>query len=316
MRIVVALGGNALERAEDRGTYEEQVRNVRTACGEILEIVARGNEVVVTHGNGPQVGNLALQQEKARGDFPPQPLHVLGAMTQGQIGYMIQQALQNIASHKRDSKQVLSVVARLLVSRDDPAFKNPTKPIGPFYDLETSERLKAERGYVIAKVKPEGVRVYRRVVPSPEPIRIIEADAIRRLLDEEGMMIVASGGGGIPVVMNQRGELEGVDAVVDKDLAAEKLAEAVAADELLLLTDIDSVKLNFGTTKEKAVRRLTVFEAKRYLEEGQFLAGSMKPKVQACVRFTEWGGKGATIALLGEAIEALQGRAGTRFVKA
>jgi len=200
--------------------------------------------------------------------------------------------------------------------RDDPAFKNPTKPIGPFYDLETSERLKAERGYAIARVKPEGVRVYRRVVPSPEPIRIIEADAIKRLLDEEGMMIVASGGGGIPVVMNQEGELEGVDAVIDKDLAAEKLAEAVMADELLILTDVNSVKLNYGTPKEKPLRRLTLEEAKRYLEEGQFLAGSMKPKVQACVRFTEWGGKGAAIALLGEALEALEGRAGTRFDKA
>ncbi len=316
MRIVVALGGNALERSEERGTFEEQVKNVRAGCREILEIAARGHEVVVTHGNGPQVGNLAVQQEKARGDSPPQPLHVLGAMTQGQIGYMIQQALQNMGGHEGNSKQVLSVVTQVLVMRDDPAFKNPTKPIGPFYDLETSERLKAERGYAIAKVKPEGVRVYRRVVPSPEPIRIIEADAIKRLLDEEGMMIVASGGGGIPVVMNQEGELEGVDAVIDKDLAAEKLAEAVMADELLILTDVNSVKLNYGTPKEKPLRRLTLEEAKRYLEEGQFLAGSMKPKVQACVRFTEWGGKGAAIALLGEALEALEGRAGTRFDKA
>ena len=261
------------------------------------------------------MGNLALQQEKARADLPTQPLHVLGAMTQGQIGYMIQQTLQNLAGHARINKSIISIVTQVLVDRGDPAFKNPTKPIGPFYDFEASERLKAERGYMMTKVKPEGVRVYRRVVPSPEPIRIIEAEAIKRLFDEGGV-VVASGGGGIPVAMNGEGELEGVDAVVDKDLAAEKLAEAVGAEGLLIMTDVEGVKLNFGTPKERSVRRLTVDEARRFLEAGEFLAGSMKPKVQACVRFTVWGGRAAVITSLGKAVESMEGRAGTTFIKA
>ena len=314
MRIVVAVGGNALERSEERGTYEEQIRNVRVACAELVQLLAKGHQLLITHGNGPQVGNLALQQEKARADLPTQPLHVLGAMTQGQIGYMIQQTLQNLAGHARINKSIISIVTQVLVDRSDPAFKNPTKPIGPFYDFEASERLKAERSYVMTKMKPEGVRVYRRVVPSPEPIRIIEAEAIKRLFDEGGV-VVASGGGGIPVAMNGEGELEGVDAVVDKDLAAEKLAEAVGAEELLILTDVEGVKLNFGTPKERSVRRLTIDEAKRFLEAGEFLAGSMKPKVQACVRFTVWGGRAAVITSLGKAVESMEGKAGTTFIK-
>ena len=315
MRIVVAVGGNALERPEEKGTYEEQLRNVRVACGELVQLLAKGHQLLITHGNGPQVGTLALQQEKARVDLPAQPLHVLGAMTQGQIGYMIQQTLQNAAGRARVSESIISIVTQVLVDRSDPAFKNPTKPIGPFYDLETSERLKAERGYVMAKVKPEGVRAYRRVVPSPEPIRIVEAEAIKRLFDEGDVVVIASGGGGIPVVANGEGELEGVEAVVDKDLAAEKLAEAVKAEELLILTDVDGVKLNFGTPKERSLKRLTVGDAKRYLQEGEFLAGSMKPKVLACVRFTEWGGRRAVIASLGRAVESLEEKAGTTFTK-
>jgi len=315
LRIVVAVGGNALERPEEKGTYEEQLRNVRVACGELVQLLAKGHQLLITHGNGPQVGTLALQQEKARVDLPAQPLHVLGAMTQGQIGYMIQQTLQNAAGRARVSESIISIVTQVLVDRSDPAFKNPTKPIGPFYDLETSERLKAERGYVMAKVKPEGVRAYRRVVPSPEPIRIVEAEAIKRLFDEGGVVVIASGGGGIPVVANGEGELEGVEAVVDKDLAAEKLAEAVKAEELLILTDVDGVKLNFGTPKERSLKRLTVGDAKRYLQEGEFLAGSMKPKVLACVRFTEWGGRRAVIASLGRAVESLEEKAGTTFTK-
>ena len=315
MRIVVAVGGNALERSEERGTYEEQIRNVRVACAELVQLLAKGHQLLITHGNGPQVGNLALQQEKARADLPTQPLHVLGAMTQGQIGYMIQQTLQNLAGHARINKSIISIVTQVLVDRGDPAFKNPTKPIGPFYDFEASERLKAERGYMMTKVKPEGVRVYRRVVPSPEPIRIIEAEAIKRLFDEGGV-VVASGGGGIPVAMNGEGEFEGVDAVVDKDLAAEKLAEAVGAEGLLIMTDVEGVKLNFGTPKERSVRQLTVDEARRFLEAGEFLAGSMKPKVQACVRFTVWGGRAAVITSLGKAVESIEGRAGTTFIKA
>jgi len=314
LRIVVALGGNALMRPEEKGTYEDQVRNVQVACTEIAELIRRGDRVLLTHGNGPQVGYLALQQERARVELPSQPLHVLGAMTQGQIGYMIQQTLQNLLTRDASQGSVVSVVTQVLVDANDPAFKNPTKPIGPFYDAEAAEKLRAERGYVLTKVKPAGVRVYRRVVPSPDPIRIVEAEEIKRLVDE-GFVVVASGGGGIPVVKNEKGALVGVDAVIDKDLAAEKLAEAVKAETLLILTDVDSVKLNFGRPGEKSLRSLTLSDAKRYMEEGQFLSGSMKPKVQACVRFLEWGGARAVISSLSLAIESLEGNAGTHFTK-
>lgn len=310
----MALGGNALERPEEKGMYEEQMKNVRTACAEIIELVKRRDQVLVTHGNGPQVGNLALQQEKARGDLPVQPLHVLGAMTQGQIGYMLQQTLQNLMMRENLSRPVVTLMTQVLVNRSDQAFKNPTKPIGPFYDAETAERLKVERHYAMMKVKPEGVRTYRRVVPSPDPIRIIESDVIRRLTDE-GVVVVASGGGGIPVVADEKGGLQGVDAVIDKDLAAEKLAEAVKADTLLILTDIESVKLDYGKPGERSLRQLRVGEAKRYLAEGQFLSGSMKPKVQACIRFIEWGGSRAVIGPLGRAAESLKGSAGTLFTQ-
>lgn len=315
MRIVVALGGNALEKPEEKGTYEELMKNVRTACEEIVELVRRGDQVLVTHGNGPQVGNLALQQEKSRGDLPVQPLHVLGAMTQGQIGYMLQQTLQNLMTRENLSRPIVTLMTQVLVSRADEAFKNPTKPIGPFYDSEAAERLRAECRYVMMKVKPEGVRVFRRVVPSPDPIRIIESDVIKRLT-EEGVVVIASGGGGIPVVSDEKGGLQGVDAVIDKDLAAEKLAEAVKADTLLILTDIDSAKLDYGKPGERSLRQLSVSEAKGYLAEGQFLSGSMKPKVQACVRFMEWGGSRAIIAPLGRAAESLKGSAGTVFAQA
>ncbi len=314
MRIVVALGGNALENPEEKGLYEEQMKNVRTACAEIIELLRRRDQVLVTHGNGPQVGNLALQQEKARGDLPVQPLHVLGAMTQGQIGYMLQQTLQNLMMRENLSRPVVTLMTQVLVNRADQAFKNPTKPIGPFYDAETAERLRVERNYAMMKVKPEGVRIYRRVVPSPDPIRIIESDVIKRLTDE-GVLVVASGGGGIPVVVDEKGGLHGVDAVIDKDLAAEKLAEAVKADTLLILTNIESVKIDFGKPGERSLKLLRVSEAKRYLAEGQFLPGSMKPKVQACVRFIEWGGSRAVIAPLGRAVESLKGSAGTLFTQ-
>jgi len=314
LRIVVALGGNALERPEEKGIYEEQMENIRTACAEILELVRRGEQVIVTHGNGPQVGNLALQQERSRGDLPVQPLHVLGAMTQGQIGYMLQQTLQNLVTGDNLNRPIVTLMTQVLVSRIDPAFKNPTKPIGPFYDAETAERLRMERRYVMMKVRPEGVRVYRRVVPSPDPIRIIESDVIRKLTEED-VVVIASGGGGIPVVTDGRGGFQGVDAVIDKDLAAEKLAEAVRAETLLILTNVDSVRLDYGKPGEKSLRQLRVSEAKRYLAAGQFLSGSMEPKVRACVRFIEWGGSRAVIAPLGRGIDSLKGSVGTLFLQ-
>lgn len=311
MRVVVALGGNALERPDEEGSYEELVRNVRIACVDIVNLIRAGHDVVVTHGNGPQVGNLALQQEKSEGDIPIQPLHVLGSMTQGQIGYMIERELINRMNLEGHPSPVVTVITQILVDRSDAAFKNPTKPIGPFYDAEGADRLVKERGVTMMKVKAEGKRIYRRVVPSPEPLGIVEAETLGKLV-ESGAVVIACGGGGIPVTQNKKGELEGIDAVIDKDLAAEKLAESVRAEALLILTDVDSVKLDFGKPTERSIALMTVSEARKRIAEGQFLKGSMLPKVTACVRFVESGGEHAIICALGRALDGIKGKSGTR----
>lgn len=313
MKVVIALGGNALDQSEHQGVYENQVLRVKTVARQIVEMIRAGHQVVITHGNGPQVGNLALQQECATSEVPPQPLHVLGAMSQGQIGYLIQRELGNLLRAESVHGSVVSVVTQVVVDKNDGAFLNPTKPIGPFYDRATADRLAKERGYVIKQVKPMGERIFRRVVPSPDPVRIVEAAQLCELVDS-GTVVVASGGGGIPVMMDASGSLMGVDAVIDKDLAAERLAEAVKADHLLILTDVDKVKINYGKPGERKLDKMTVSEAKSFMEQGQFPAGSMGPKVLACIRFLEWGGKASAIAGLDEAAEAFKGHAGTQIV--
>ncbi|MFQ5951360.1 MAG: carbamate kinase [Candidatus Geothermarchaeales archaeon] len=308
-RVVVALGGNAIKEADERGTVEEQLRNVKTTCDQIVKIIEQGYEAVITHGNGPQAGNLLIQQEEAVSLVPSQPLDVVVAMTQGQIGYMFQQTLRNTLGERGVKKQVVTVVTQVLVDRDDPDFSDPSKPVGPFYDEPTAERLAKEKGYVIKKVRPTGERSFRRVVPSPDPKEMVEAHVIRRLVDE-GLIVIASGGGAVPIVSVDEG-LRGIEAVVDKDLAGQHLATAVEADTLLILTDIDSVKLDFGKATEREVRRMTVEEAERYLNEGHFLEGSMKPKVLACIRFLKSGGRRAVIGSLDRGLEALRGEVGT-----
>ena len=309
-RVLVALGGNALKKPDGPGTYEEQLEAVRRTAEQLAEMVARGYELVITHGNGPQVGYLLIQQEEGlRRGVPAQPLDVLNAMTQGQIGYMLQQALQNALRARGIDRPVVTVVTQVLVRPDDPNFENPTKPVGPFYTKEEAERLAREKGYVMRKVRPVGEKCYRRVVPSPEPLAIIEGGAIRAMVDM-GMIVIASGGGGVPVV-ERDGRLEGVEAVIDKDLAGEKLAEVVGADILLILTDVRKVKLNYGQPDERDIDAMSVEEARRYMAEGHFPPGSMGPKVEACIRFLEQGGELAIIAHLEEALEALEGRAGT-----
>lgn len=308
--ILVALGGNAIKRAEEQGTAEEQFRNMREACEHLLEIIKRGHRVVITHGNGPQAGNLLIQQEEANEIVPPQPLDVVGAMTQGQIGYLLQQTLINYLRDAGLDLPVITMLTQVLVDREDPAFRNPSKPIGPFYTKREAERLAREKGYVIKKVEPLGEKPYRRVVPSPDPIAIVERVPIKRMVDE-GVVVIAAGGGGIPVIRREDGRLEGVEAVIDKDLAGEKLAEVVGADIFLNLTDVERVKLNYGKPNEKDIDRMTVAEAKMYLEEGHFLPGSMGPKIVACIRFLESGGEKAIIASLNKAIEALEGKTGT-----
>ena len=305
---MIALGGNAIKQPDERGTLEEQMRNVETACTQIAEVSRRGYEIVITHGNGPQVGNLAIQQEQCADIVPPQPLFVLGAMTQGQIGYMIQQSLGNTL--RKRGNEVVTVVTQVLVDRDDPDFTDPHKPVGPFYTEDEAKTLEVEKEWIVRKVRPNGKRLWRRVVPSPVPKSIVEGEAIKKMVDS-GMIVIASGGGGIPVIRCEGGELKGVNAVIDKDRAGEVLAEEVGADVLMILTDVDCVKLDYGKPSERAIGAMTASQAKKYSEEGHFLPGSMGPKVGACITFVEHGGKKAIITSLSRAADALEGKAGT-----
>ncbi|MEN3010134.1 MAG: carbamate kinase [Candidatus Bipolaricaulaceae bacterium] len=310
--VVVALGGNALLQVGQKGTFEEQMQNVYNAAEQLAGLVLSGKwRLVVTHGNGPQVGNILLQNEAGKHLVPPMPMDVCGAESQGMIGYMIQQALHNVlARHGRSDIPVVTLVTQVLVDKDDPAFQNPTKPVGPFYTREEALRLKEEKGWQVVE---DAGRGWRRVVPSPDPKAIVEREAIR-ILVENGAIVIASGGGGIPVV-KEDGAYRGVEAVIDKDLAGERLAEDVGAQVFLILTDVDRVRLNFRKPNEVALERMTVAEAKRYLAEGHFAKGSMEPKVKACVRFVEAGGERAIIASLNQAAAALDGRAGTQIVR-
>ncbi len=310
-RVLVALGGNAIKQPDDKGTFEEQMKNVETASKQIAQLVRRGHDLVITHGNGPQVGNLDIQQEAATDQVPPQPLVILGAMTQGQIGYMMQQNLHNILNG--DGKEIATVVTQVLVSPEDPDFKDPTKPVGPFYTEEVAKKLSAERGWVVKKVRPNGDKTWRRVVPSPKPLGIVEAKVIKKMV-EAGMIVIASGGGGIPVYKNKLGRLEGVDAVIDKDRAGAKLAEEVGSDVLLILTDVENAMIDYGKPTQSPIRKMTVQEAKKRLSEGHFGMGSMGPKIEAALGFVERGGDRAIITSLEKAVDALEDKTGTHIV--
>jgi carbamate kinase len=312
-RIVIALGGNAITLPRQRGTYGEQLASVRAAARHILEFIRRGYEVVLTHGNGPQVGNLLVQQEAGAPQVPAQPMDICSAMTQGQLGYILQQALMNELKSYNLDFNVVTMITQVLVDRNDPAFTHPSKPVGPFYDRATKEKYESERGYRMKQVLPEGETPFRRVVPSPDPIRILEVHALKKVVDA-GMIVIASGGGGIPVILNELGEFQGFEGVIDKDLAGEKLAEAVAADSFMILTDVPRVKLGFGTPNEREIDFLRVTEAKKFLREGHFLEGSMAPKVLACIRFIEYGGDEAIITSLDRAALAMESKEGTHIV--
>ncbi len=312
-RIVIALGGNAITLPRQKGTYREQLASVRAATRHILEFLRRGYEVVLTHGNGPQVGNLLVQQEAGASQVPAQPMDICSAMTQGQLGYILQQALMNELKSYNLDFNVVTMVTQVLVDRNDPAFSHPSKPVGPFYDRAAREKLESERGYRMKQVVPEGEAPFRRVVPSPDPIRILEVHALKKVVDA-GMIVIASGGGGIPVILNEAGEFQGFEGVIDKDLAGEKLAEAVAADLFMILTDVPRVKLNFGTPREREVDFLRADEARKFLKEGHFLEGSMAPKVLACIRFIEYGGDEAVITSLDRAWLAVENKEGTHIV--
>jgi len=310
--VVIALGGNAILQPGQRGTFEEQMENIRTTCAQLAQMVTSGKyKLVITHGNGPQVGNILLQNELAKEAAAPMPLDVCGAESQGLIGYMIQQTLHNIlGSQGRGDIPIATVITQVVVDKHDPAFQDPTKPVGPFYTEEEAKRLAAEKGYL---VKEDAGRGWRRVVPSPDPIAIFEKEAIRSLL-EDHVIVIASGGGGIPVI--HEGEaIRGVEAVIDKDLAGERLAVDVEARTFLILTDVEQVKLNYRTPQERGLSHMTLAEAERYHAAGQFAPGSMEPKVRAALRFLKAGGERAIITSLDRALEALEGRAGTTITK-
>ncbi len=306
-RIVIALGGNALQSKDSEPTAEAQLEVVKATSERIAQISCAGYEMAVVHGNGPQVGRIVLAGETARDVVPPMPFDVCGAMSQGYIGYHIQQALRYALNRHNRSVPVVTLATQMVVDRDDPAFLNPTKPIGAFYSEEEARKLEAEKGYVM---REDAGRGWRRVVASPTPRRIVEIDAVRKLWDDT--IVVACGGGGVPVVENPDGSLEGVAAVIDKDFAAELLAEQVCADVLMILTEVEKVAVNWGRPDQKDLSHMTLTDAARYVDEGQFAPGSMLPKVQAAMKFVRANpDKKAVITSLDKAIEALDGKTGT-----
>lgn len=302
---VIALGGNAILQPRQRGSFTEQRANIRLACAQIAGVIAAGWRVVVTHGNGPQVGNILLQNEEARAIVPPAPLDVCGAQTQGMLGYLLQQELQRVTG-----LPAVSLVTQVLVDQQDPAFASPTKPVGPFYtDAQARLLMAQQQGWAMQE---DAGRGWRRLVPSPRPLRVVEAGAVQALM-EAGFLVIASGGGGVPVCETPEG-LAGVEAVIDKDLAATVLGAGVGASLLLILTDVPRACLNYGRPDQQPLGAMTVAEAERYLGEGHFKAGSMQAKVEGAARFVAGGGDRAVIAALGEAVAALRGDAGTHVV--
>ncbi|MDR1020112.1 MAG: carbamate kinase [Synergistaceae bacterium] len=314
-KVVIALGGNALQEAGTPATAEAQLQVVEKTCGYLADISCKGYEMAIVHGNGPQVGRIVLSQEiaqQADTDLPAMPFDVCGAMSQGYIGYQIQQSLRDALRNRNRNIPVVTLLTQVVVDENDPAFRNPTKPIGPFYTEEEAMKLTEEKGYVM---KEDAGRGWRRLVPSPSPKRITEIDSVKRLWNTT--IVITAGGGGVPVVENMDGSLRGVAAVIDKDLAAETLAEDMGTDFLLILTEVDKVSINFGKPGQRDLSHITVAEAIKYMEDGHFAAGSMLPKVLAAIKFARrFPGKKAIITSLYKAVEALEGEAGTTITMA
>ena len=306
-KIVIALGGNALQSGNGPATAEAQLEVVRKTCEHIAQISDMGYELAIVHGNGPQVGRILLASETAREVTPAMPFDVCGAMTQGYIGYHLQQGLKHALNLRNRDIPVVTVATQVIVEENDPAFDDPTKPIGPFYTESEARDIVKEKGYIM---KEDSGRGWRRVVASPVPRRIVEIDAVRHLWDSS--IVITCGGGGIPVVEKPDGTIEGTEAVIDKDFAAELLAEQVDADVLMILTEVERVSLNFNTPEQRDLSALNLADAARYCEEGHFAAGSMLPKVQAAMKFVRANpSKHAVITSLDKAIQALNGESGT-----
>jgi len=309
MKFVIAIGGNAVNRPGEKPTAENMMKNLKETMEYLIDII-KDHSVVITHGNGPQVGNLLLQQEAARDIVPPFPIDVNDAQTQGSLGYMICQTLYNTLIEKNVKKEIAAVVTQIVVDPEDPAFQNPTKPIGPFYSEEEAKRIMEEKKWTMVE---DAGRGWRRVVPSPIPVDIIEKDVIRFLVDN-GFVVIAAGGGGIPVIRLKDGTLKGVEAVIDKDRASSLLARELDADMFIILTGVEKVYLNFNKSDQIPLDKLTFEDAERYLKEGHFPPGSMGPKIESAIDFVKKTGKQCLITDMRKLKQALEGKTGTRIV--
>jgi carbamate kinase len=306
---VIALGGNALTPADGTGTFAQQMAAVERTAERVVEVMKAGYKVVLTHGNGPQVGALLLQQEQ--GEPPAQPLEACGAMSQGQIGYMLSQQMYRKLEQNWKHVPVACIVTQAIIDPDDPAFEEPTKPVGPFVDERTAREMR-EQGMTVRRVRDTGDRDFRRVVPSPEPKGIVEEVPVKRLIDRRDL-VICGGGGGVPVERD-RGEVDGYDAVVDKDLLTQVVGHTLDANNLVILTDEDGVYVDYGTPEERLLEEVTSDELREHLAAGEFPEGSMGPKVEAAVRFVDGESRRertAVVAALDDALEALEGEAGT-----
>ena len=307
---VIALGGNSLIKDKQAGTIDEQEANVLETCENLFQLISNNYNIVITHGNGPQVGNILLQNQAGAKMYgmPEMPLDICGAYSQGFIGYMIEQQLRNVLEKNKLDRDVITIVTQVLVDKKDPAFTSPTKPIGPYYTKEEADKIAEATSAVFAE-DPKG-RGWRKVVASPQPINIFNQNTIEKI-SKDGQVVVAVGGGGIPAFYVEPNKLQGIDAVIDKDLASSLLAANIKADVFFILTDVDKVYINFRKDNEQAIDEMTVAEAKKYLDEGQFAKGSMAPKVAAAINFVERSGKSTIIT---KASELGKSGAGTRII--
>jgi len=312
---VIAIGGNAILRAGEKPTQENQMRNVAVTAKGLADLIQLGYDIVITHGNGPQVGDILLRNEIAKNEIPPMAMDVCDAESQGQIGYMIQQALTSEFLRRQMDKVAVSLITQVIVSEDDPAFQNPTKPIGKYYTSQEAKELRKEKGWTMVLDKKRGG--YRRVVPSPEPKGIVEYKPVKRLVfggEHQAEVVIACGGGGIPVV--RKGDrYVGVEAVVDKDLAASMLATSIQERLFVIATDVDMVFIDFGKIAQKPLPRARLSEMRRLYDEGQFPPGTMGPKILAAIRFLEGGGNEVVICSIDKIVQALEGGAGTHIYR-
>ncbi|HYR68426.1 MAG TPA: carbamate kinase [Candidatus Dormibacteraeota bacterium] len=307
--ILITLGGNAILPARGTGTFDEQSAITRLTMQPIAQLIKDGVQVVLSHGNGPIVGNILIRNEAARDQIPPMPLDVCGADSQGGIGFMMQQALQNELRRVSVDRTAVTLVTQVVVDERDPAFRRPTKPIGPFYSQDRARLLAKEKGWTVVE---DAGRGWRRVVPSPRPLEVVEIAAIRRLV-ADGVIAIAAGGGGIPVARQWDGSLHGVEAVIDKDLASSLLARLLGCEMLCIVTGVDRVALNYGKPDQRDLDCATAEELSRYAAEGHFPSGSMGPKIQAAIEFVRGGGREVVITSPAKVLEALQGKGGTRI---